>query len=56
MDFTTPHVIGERIDELKKPPHTTKGYDHCYVLRGQAGKLERQPGSRIRTAGGRWKS
>ncbi len=40
MDFTTPHVIGERIDELKKPPHATKGYDHCYVLRGPAGKLE----------------
>ncbi|WP_238397595.1 aldose epimerase family protein [Anatilimnocola aggregata] len=40
MDFTTPHVIGERIAELKKPPHTTKGYDHCYVLRNQSGKLE----------------
>ena len=37
MDFTTPHVIGQRIAELKKPPHTTKGYDHCYVLRGPAG-------------------
>ena len=39
MDFTTPHAIGERIDDLKKPPHQTKGYDHCYVLRGQEGKL-----------------
>jgi aldose 1-epimerase len=39
MDFTTPHKIGARIDELKKPPHETKGYDHCYVLRGQDGKL-----------------
>jgi aldose 1-epimerase len=39
MDFTTPHVMGERMDALKKPPHTTKGYDHCYVLRGPAGKL-----------------
>jgi aldose 1-epimerase len=39
MDFTAPHKIGERIDELKKPPHQTKGYDHCYVLRGQDGKL-----------------
>ncbi|MFM2095757.1 MAG: hypothetical protein RIS70_2881 [Planctomycetota bacterium] len=39
MDFTTVHSIGERIDELKKAPHTTQGYDHCYVLRGQAGKL-----------------
>lgn len=40
MDFTTPHAIGERIAELKQPPHETKGYDHCYVLRNQAGKLE----------------
>ena len=39
FDFTTPHAIGERIDELKKEPHKTKGYDHCYVLRGQEGKL-----------------
>ena len=35
----TPHAIGERIGELKKDPHKTKGYDHCYVLRGQDGKL-----------------
>jgi len=40
FDFTTPHAIGERIGELKKDPHKTKGYDHCYVLRGQQGKLE----------------
>jgi aldose 1-epimerase len=40
FDFTTPHAIGERIDEVKKPPHTTQGYDHCFVLRGQSGKLE----------------
>ena len=39
LDFTTPHAIGERIGELKKEPHKTKGYDHCYVLRGQDGKL-----------------
>ena len=39
MDFTMPHKIGARIDELKQPPHQTKGYDHCYVLRGQEGKL-----------------
>jgi aldose 1-epimerase len=50
FDFTTPHVIGERIGELKKDPHKTKGYDHCYVLRGQQGKLElaaraKDPGS-----------
>jgi aldose 1-epimerase len=40
FDFTTPHAIGERIGELKKDPHKTKGYDHCYVLRGQQGNLE----------------
>lgn len=40
MDFTKPTAIGARIDELKKEPHTTKGYDHCYVLRGQGGALE----------------
>jgi len=39
MDFTTQHAMGERIGELKKPPYTTIGYDHCYVLRGPAGKL-----------------
>jgi len=25
---------------LKKGPHQTNGYDHCFVLRGQAGRLE----------------
>ena len=31
MDFTSPHKISERIDELKKlKPHTTKGYDHAF--------------------------
>jgi aldose 1-epimerase len=39
MDFRKPTPIGERIDELKKPPHTTKGYDHCYVLKNHDGKL-----------------
>ena len=39
MDFTEPHKLGERIAKLKEPPSTTKGYDHCYVLRGPAGKL-----------------
>jgi aldose 1-epimerase len=40
FDFTQPHAIGERIGELKKEPHKTKGYDHCFVLRGQQGKLD----------------
>lgn len=39
LDFTEPHTIGERIDEMKKAaPH--RGYDHCFVLRGQKGALE----------------
>jgi aldose 1-epimerase len=40
FDFTAPHTIGERIGELKKDRHKTKGYDHCFVLRGQQGQLE----------------
>lgn len=40
LDFTKPTKIGGRIEVLKQPPHETKGYDHCYALRGQEGKLE----------------
>lgn len=40
LDFTKPAKIGARIEALKQPPHETKGYDHCYALRGQEGKLE----------------
>lgn len=40
LDFTKPTKIGARIEALKQPPHETKGYDHCYALRGQEGKLE----------------
>jgi aldose 1-epimerase len=29
MDFTTPHAIGERINQVGGEP---KGYDHCYAL------------------------
>jgi aldose 1-epimerase len=39
MDFTAWHAIGERIAALKQPPHKTQGYDHCYVVRGEPGKL-----------------
>lgn len=34
FDFTTPHKIGERIQELNR------GYDNNFVLRNQSGKLE----------------
>ncbi len=35
LDFRTPTALGDRIDQLP----ATKGYDHCYVVRGEAGKL-----------------
>lgn len=36
MDFTTPHKIGERIAKVGGDP---TGYDHCYVVNGERGKL-----------------
>lgn len=35
LDFTTPHMIGERIGKLT----STNGYDHCFVVRGAAGQM-----------------
>ncbi len=32
MDFRTPHVIGERINEPFEQLVFGKGYDHCYIL------------------------
>lgn len=32
MDFRTPHVVGERIDNDFEQLVYGKGYDHCYVL------------------------
>lgn len=32
MDFTTPQVVGERIDDNFEQLVFGKGYDHCYVL------------------------
>jgi aldose 1-epimerase len=37
MDFTTAQPIGSRIAELQQGH--TKGYDHCYVVRGEPGTL-----------------
>lgn len=40
MDFRTPRVIGERIDEDFEQLKFGKGYDHCYVLnKKEAGEL-----------------
>jgi aldose 1-epimerase len=36
MDFTTPHKIGERIEQAGGDP---VGYDHCYVVNGKPGTL-----------------
>lgn len=37
FDFTSPHKIGARIGQTPGDP---TGYDHCFVLRGQEGRLE----------------
>ena len=36
LDFSSPHKIGERMQQIDADP---VGYDHCYVLRSQDGKL-----------------
>lgn len=36
LDFRQPHAIGKRIEQYRNGPN---GYDHNFVLRGQAGKL-----------------
>jgi aldose 1-epimerase len=36
LDFTRPEKIGARLDQIKADP---VGYDHCFVLRGEAGKM-----------------
>ncbi len=42
MDFLTPHLIGERIEQAK---HGNGGYDHCWVIDGDAGTL--RPAARV---------
>ncbi|GAA5509815.1 aldose 1-epimerase [Novipirellula caenicola] len=37
LDFRTPTAIGDRVEKLP----ATKGYDHCYVVRGDAGTLRK---------------
>lgn len=44
LDFTTPHVIGERIDASFKPLVQGIGYDHNYVLKGAGMK----PAARVK--------
>ncbi len=41
MDFRTPHVVGERINDKYEQLVFGAGYDHCYVLnKEEAGSLE----------------
>ncbi|MCA9133220.1 MAG: galactose mutarotase [Planctomycetales bacterium] len=35
LDFRQTHALGDRIDQFPD----TRGYDHCYVIRGPAGEL-----------------
>ncbi|MFG0262918.1 MAG: aldose epimerase family protein, partial [Novipirellula sp. JB048] len=35
LDFREPTALGQRIDQLP----ATKGYDHCFVIRGEPGEL-----------------
>jgi len=51
MDFTDPHTIGERIGQTPGDP---KGYDHCFVVRGNdkrqlrlAARVQHPPTGRV---------
>jgi aldose 1-epimerase len=48
LDFTGKRALGEKIAELK----ATNGYDHCFVVNGEAGKL-RQAASVVDPKSGR---
>lgn len=39
MDFTTPHEIGERINDDFQQLIFGKGYDHCYVLNKEVNEM-----------------
>ena len=39
FDFTQPHALGERIEDVNTQLTYANGYDHNYVLRGPLGKL-----------------
>ena len=45
MDFTTPHLVGERIDADYEPLRFGSGYDHCWVLENGS---EVKPAARLR--------
>lgn len=39
MDFLEPTAIGAQVNVLPAPQDGPRGFDHCYVLRGQDGSL-----------------
>ena len=39
LDFTEPVAVGKRINEDNEQLKFGKGYDHCWVLNGQAGEM-----------------
>ncbi|MFZ9936680.1 MAG: aldose epimerase family protein [Luteolibacter sp.] len=45
MDFTTPHIVGERIDSDFEALRIASGYDHCWVLDNGGGV---KPAARLR--------
>lgn len=49
FDFTTPHKIGERIGADNQQIEYGKGYDHNFVINGEAGKL--RPVARVVESG-----
>lgn len=40
MDFTTPQVVGKRIDEDFEALNLGAGYDHCFVLPENSGEVQ----------------
>ncbi|GIW93433.1 MAG: aldose 1-epimerase [Pirellulaceae bacterium] len=48
LDFRNYHRIGARIDQIPADP---KGYDHCFVIRGEPGTLRRAARVRERQSG-----
>jgi aldose 1-epimerase len=45
LDFTTPTVVGDRIDADFEALHFAGGYDHCWVVRGEIGIV--RPAARV---------
>ena len=41
LDFTTPHRVGDRIDDPDEQLKLGRGYDHCFVLRSSADSSKR---------------